>query len=162
MARPSCGVYPPLLSVSAANPNACAFRYCSLDLPWFILCSYLPDSKGQTMAQRVVLTDDLDGSEATQTVNYTIDGQEYEIDLSDDNVQRFHGALEPFVSASRQVSRQAAPTRRGRGDGRRTSGNSGRDDISQIRAWAESQGMDVSARGRIRKRIIDAYDQAHS
>jgi hypothetical protein len=113
------------------------------------------------VAQRVVLTDDLDGSEATQTLNYTVDGQEYEIDLSEENVQRFHEALEPFVSVSRQVTRQTAPTRRGRGDGRRRSGASGRDDIPQIRAWAESQGMDVSARGRVRKRIIDAYDEAH-
>jgi hypothetical protein len=114
------------------------------------------------MAQRVVLTDDLDGSEATQTISYMVDGQEYEIDLSEENVQRFHEALEPFVSNSRQVSRQAAPARRGRGDGRRRSGASGRDDIAQIRQWAESQGMDVSARGRIKKEIIDAYDEAHS
>ena len=113
------------------------------------------------MAQRIVLTDDLDGSEATQTVNYTIDGQEYEIDLSEENVQRFHEALEPYVSNSRQVTRQTAPTRRGRGDGRRRSGASSRDDIPQIREWAESQGMDVSARGRVRRYIIDAYDEAH-
>ena len=93
------------------------------------------------MAQRVVLTDDLDGSEATQTLNYTVGGQEYEIDLSEENVQRFHEALEPFVSKSRQVERRAAPTRRGRGDGRRRSGASGRNDIPQIREWAESQGM---------------------
>jgi uncharacterized membrane protein len=111
------------------------------------------------VAQRVVLTDDLDGSEATQTLNYTVDGQEYEVDLSEENVQRFHEALEPFVSKSRQVERQPAPTRRSRGDGRR---RSGRDDISAIRAWAEAQGMDVSARGRVKKEIIDAYDQAHS
>jgi Lsr2 len=113
------------------------------------------------MAQRVVLTDDLDGSEATQTISYTIDGQEYEIDLSEENVQRFHQALEPFISNSRQVQRQAAPGRRNRGDGRRRGGTSGRSDIPQIRAWAESQGMDVSARGRIKKEIIDAYDEAH-
>jgi hypothetical protein len=113
------------------------------------------------MAQRVVLTDDLDGSEATQTLSYMVDGQEYEIDLSEENIQRFHEALEPFISKSREVQRQAAPARRGRGDGRRRSGSSGRDDIPQIRAWAESQGMDVSARGRIKKEIIDAYDQAH-
>jgi septation ring formation regulator EzrA len=112
------------------------------------------------MAQRVVLSDDLDGSEAIQTIIYTIDGQEYEIDLSEENIQRFHEALEPFVSASRQVQRQAAPTRR-RGDGRRRSGSRWRDDIPQIRAWAESQGMDVSARGRIKKEILDAYDEAH-
>jgi len=113
------------------------------------------------MAQRIVLSDDLDGSEATQTINYMIDGQEYEIDLSEENVQRFHEALEPFVSKSRQVERQAAPARRGRGDGRRRSSAGGRDDIPQIRAWAEAQGMDVSARGRIKKEILDAYDEAH-
>jgi Lsr2 len=113
------------------------------------------------MAQRVVLTDDLDGSEATQTISYTIDGTEYEIDLSEENVQRFHAALEPFVSNSRQVQRQTEPMRRGRGDGRRRSGGSGRSDIPQIREWAEAQGMQVSARGRIKKEIIDAYDEAN-
>ena len=114
------------------------------------------------MAQKVMLIDDLDGSEGAETITYTVDGQEYEIDLSEENVQRFHEALEPYVSNSRQVQRQAAPARRGRGDGRRRGGSSGRDDIPEIRAWAESQGMDVSARGRVRKRIIDAYDEAHS
>jgi hypothetical protein len=49
----------------------------------------------------------------------------------------------------------------GRWSGRRRSGRSGRDDIPQIRAWAEAQGMDVSARGRIKKEILDAYDEAH-
>ena len=114
------------------------------------------------MARREILTDDIDGSEGAQTISYTVDGQEYEIDLSEENVQRFHAAVEPFVSKSRQVERQAAPARRGRGDGRRRSGSSGRDDIPQIRAWAESQGMDVSGRGRIKKEVIDAYDAAHS
>jgi hypothetical protein len=114
------------------------------------------------MAQRIVLTDDLDGSEAIQTLNYTVDGQEYEIDLSEENIQRFHEALEPFVSNSRHVERQAAPVRRGRGDGRRRSGSSGRDDIPQIRAWAEANGYEVSGRGRIKKDVIDSYDQAHS
>src|SRR4051794_12481477 len=103
------------------------------------------------MARRFMISDDLDGSAAAQTINYVIEGQEYEIDLSEDNVQRFHEALEPFVAASRQVARQAASTRRGRTNGRRRGGGSGRDDIPQIRAWAESQGMDVSARGRVKK-----------
>jgi hypothetical protein len=112
------------------------------------------------VAQRVVLSDDLDGSEATQTISYTIDGQEYEIDLSDENIQRFHEALEPFVSASRHVERRVAATRRR--DGRRRSGSRWRDDIPQIRAWAEANGYEVSARGRIKKEVIDAYDQAQS
>src|SRR3954451_11515188 len=113
------------------------------------------------MARRFMISDDLDGSAATQTISYTIEGQEYEIDLSEDNIQRFHEALEPFVSKSRQVERQAAPARRGRGDGRRRSSTGSRDDIPQIRAWAEANGHEVSARGRIKKEVIDAYDEAH-
>src|SRR5215213_111230 len=132
----------------------CVPQYCSSDFPWFILRCYLRNSEEETMAQRVVLTDDLDGSEATQTISYTIDGQEYEIDLSEDNIQRFHEALEPFVEKSRPVERRLIPTPTRR-TGQRRSGGSGRDDIAQIRAWAESQGMDVSARGRVKKEIID-------
>ena len=111
------------------------------------------------MAQRVILTDDLDGSEAIQTLNYTVDGQEYEIDLSEDNVQRFHAALEPFVEKSRPVERRVASTTRR--DGRRRSGSRWREDIPQIRAWAEANGYEVSARGRIKKEVLDAYDEAH-
>ena len=51
-----------------------------------ILPGYPADNLGGTVAQRVVLTDDLDGSEATQTLQYVIDGQEYEIDLSEDKI----------------------------------------------------------------------------
>jgi hypothetical protein len=114
------------------------------------------------MAQKVMLIDDLDGSEGAETITYTLDGQEYEIDLSEENAEKFRTALAPFIEKSRTVERPAimtlAPVRTGR---RQRSGGSGRDDISQIRAWAESQGLDVSTRGRIKKEILDAYDEAH-
>ena len=115
------------------------------------------------MARHFVLVDDLDGSEGAETITYSVNGQDYEIDLSEDNAEKFHDALEPYIQKSREVRRQADTARRGRGDGRRRSGggSSGRDDIPQIRAWAEAQGMDVSARGRIKKEILDAYDKAH-
>jgi Lsr2 len=113
------------------------------------------------MAQKVMLIDDLDGSEGAETITYTVDGQEYEIDLSEKNAERFRSVLQEFIDASRTVERPAvmtlAPVR-----GTRRSSGGGRDDIAQIRAWAESQGLDVSARGRIKKEIIDAYDAAHS
>jgi hypothetical protein len=119
-------------------------------------------TKEETVAQRVVLTDDLDGSEAAETITYTINGQEYEIDLSEDNADKFHDALAPYIQNSREVRRQAETARRRDGRRRNSGGGSSRDDIPQIRAWAESQGMDVSARGRVKKEIIDAYDEAHS
>ncbi len=114
------------------------------------------------MAQKVMLIDDLDGSQGAETIRYTVDGQEYEIDLSEKNAKRFRDALKEFIDVSREVEQPPAltlaPARTTR---RQSSGGSGRADIPQIRAWAESQGMDVSARGRVKKEIIDAYDQAH-
>jgi hypothetical protein len=112
------------------------------------------------MAQRLILIDDLDESEGAETITYTVNDQDYEIDLSEENAQRFYDVLGPYIEKSRRVQRQAASTPRR--DGRRRSSGSGRDDIPQIRAWAQSQGMDVSERGRVKKEIVDAYDQAHS
>src|SRR4051794_34130283 len=121
------------------------------------------------MAQRVMLIDDLDGSEGAETLHYTVDGVEYEIDLSEKNAKRFRSTLEEFTKASRRV--EAAPrapvsiTRAG-GTRRRSSssadgGGSGRSDLAEIRKWAQEQGMQVAERGRIKKEIIDAYDEAH-
>jgi uncharacterized membrane protein len=113
------------------------------------------------MARHFVLVDDLDGSEGAETITYTINGQDYEIDLSEDNAEKFHDALEPYIQNSREVRRQAETARRRDGRRRNSGGGSSRNDISQIRAWAESQGMDVNARGRVKKEILDAYDEAH-
>jgi len=112
------------------------------------------------MAQRLILIDDLDESEGAETITYTVNGQDYEIDLSEENAQRFYDAFGPYIEKSRRVQRQPVPP--SRRDGRRRSSGSGRDDIPQIRAWAEANGYEVSGRGRIKKDVIDAYDQAHS
>ena len=84
------------------------------------------------------------------------------IDLSEKNAERFRSLLKEFMDASRPVEQPPVLTlTHARTSRRQSSGASGRDDIPQIRAWAESQGMDVSARGRIKQAVIDAYDEAH-
>ena len=45
----------------------------------------------------VELTDDLDQSPASQTIQFAIDGVEYEIDLSEKNAKKFNSALAPYV-----------------------------------------------------------------
>ena len=64
------------------------------------------------MAQKVhiVLEDDLDGSEATQTVSFALDGTSYEIDLNDKNAAALRDALATYVGHGRKVS----AARRGR------------------------------------------------
>jgi Lsr2 protein len=68
------------------------------------------------MAQQrtVVLIDDLDGSDAQHTVTFSLDGQQYEIDLSAQNSQRLHDALAPFMSNGRLANSEPSAPRRPR------------------------------------------------
>jgi len=110
------------------------------------------------MAQKVniVLVDDLDGSEATESVSFGLDGTSYEIDLNDANAASLRDALAPYVGHARKV---ASASRR---NGRRSSaaandGPSARD----IRDWARENGFEVPDRGRVSAEVRSAYDAAH-
>ena len=109
------------------------------------------------MAQKVniVLVDDIDGSEASETVAFGLDGTSYEIDLNDGNAAALREALAGYVGHARKVT----------GSGRRTSsrrsGNSSGGNTRAVREWAKENGYDVSERGRISTDIQQAYDAAH-
>jgi hypothetical protein len=60
----------------------------------------------------VQLVDDLDASEASETLRFEIDGRAYEIDLSSRNAQRFRAEISPYVAHARRVASHAR--RRGR------------------------------------------------
>ncbi|RXZ51860.1 histone-like nucleoid-structuring protein Lsr2 [Agromyces binzhouensis] len=67
------------------------------------------------MAKRTVITliDDIDGTDAAETIAFTIDGASYEIDLSADNAATFRAALELYSMAARRTSgRSPRATRR--------------------------------------------------
>jgi len=107
------------------------------------------------MAQKVsiVLVDDLDGSEATETVTFGLDGTTYEIDLNDGNAAGLREALSGYVGHARKVT---GGSRRGRKSSAASSSNT-----KDVREWAKGQGMDVSERGRISADVQRAYDAAH-
>ena len=113
------------------------------------------------MARQVITTliDDLDGKKADRTVEFSLDGTSYTIDLSDANAGKLRKALDPFINAG---------TRVGRGTGRaqqRHAVSSGRpagsrDENKAIREWAASNGHQISERGRIPQSVSDAYRAA--
>jgi nucleoid-associated protein Lsr2 len=57
------------------------------------------------MATKVLTTlqDDIDGSDATQTIRFALDGIEYEIDVSDRNANRLRNSLGEFIAHGRKV-----------------------------------------------------------
>lgn len=107
------------------------------------------------MAQKVIvqLTDDIDGGEATRTVQFGIHGKTYEIDLNDDNAAELDAALEKFIKAGRTVSTGRSTRSRRASSGAAASGV----DPAAVRKWAEAQGIEVNPRGRIKKDIVDQY-----
>jgi hypothetical protein len=101
----------------------------------------------------VVVTDDLDGTSEAQTVAFSFDGQNYEIDLGTKNLASLQKSLQPFMEAGRRTAQRKA-VRGARGAGPRV-------DRAAVRAWAAEQGLPVSERGRISAEVMSKYEAAH-
>ena len=108
---------------------------------------------------QVILVDDLDGGDAQSTVSFGLDGTFYEIDLNKKNEGRMRDALAPYIGAARKVGRAAGRTGGRRGGG--VGGGVGRERAQDIRAWARSQGLKVSDRGRIPAEVVAQYEAEH-
>jgi hypothetical protein len=110
------------------------------------------------VAQKVeiILVDDLDGSSADETVRFSFDGTDYEIDLSAENSGRLRSALQPFLEKARPGSARGGKTRgRGKASGTKSS------EAAEIRNWARGHGYEVSERGRVNSSVVEAYRKAH-
>jgi len=108
------------------------------------------------MAQQTIVTlvDDLDGSEADQTVEFALDGVSYEIDLSEPNATKLREALAGFMSHARRTGGRRRGTARSAGGPRP---GVDREQNAAIRDWARKRGMKVSDRGRIPAEVLEAY-----
>ncbi|MFV2018399.1 histone-like nucleoid-structuring protein Lsr2 [Micromonospora sp. LOL_023] len=111
------------------------------------------------MAKKVItlLTDDLDGSEADRTVEFSLDGVSYTIDLSEKNAGKLRKALDAYIAAGSRVSRSTAAGRGGRAGFTAPPARSDREQNRAIREWAAKNGYAVSERGRIPANVINAY-----
>ncbi len=106
-----------------------------------------------TMATRTVteLLDDMTGQAADETVAFGLDGVEYEIDVTKKNAAALRKALAPYQDVARRVGgrKQAALKRVATGVDNRA-----------VRAWAASNGIELSERGRIPAHVIEQYQAA--
>lgn len=119
------------------------------------------------MAKRVIetLLSDLSGVEfpvdsAGGTVEFSVSGQQYAVDLTAEELDAFNSALDPYVSVAQRLSKSGAPLRSSRlsasGTGRRS-----REQLAAIRVWARKNGHEVADRGRISVELQEAFDAAH-
>jgi hypothetical protein len=113
------------------------------------------------MARQVITTliDDLDGKKADRTVEFSLDGINYTIDLSEANAGKLRKALDPYISAGTRLGRNAGRILVRRAVPSRTAGS--RDENRLIREWAVANGHQISERGRIPASVTDAYRSAN-
>lgn len=104
------------------------------------------------MARRTIIVDDIDGSEDAREVTFSLDGETWRIDLSEENRQRLREALGEFIESAVKVSGGRAS--------RSASAPSSAVDLADVRAWARANGYEVNDRGRIPNRIMRAYEEA--
>jgi Lsr2 len=111
---------------------------------------------------QVSLVDDLDESEAAETVTFGLDGNTYEIDLSEKNAEALRDALATYVAHGRRAGRRS-PSSTGSRPARaaQSGGRVDREQTQAIREWARKNGHQVSDRGRIPATVLDAYNSAH-
>ena len=108
----------------------------------------------------VQLIDDIDGSPATATIEFTFDGKNYVIDLSEQHADEFSKALAPYIEHARRARRAPANKRKARSSSE--AARAKRQKNAQIRAWALENGVTVSKRGQLGQDTIAAYEAAHT
>lgn len=108
----------------------------------------------------VQLIDDIDGSPATATIEFTLGGKNYVIDLSEQHADEFNKALAPYIEHARRARRAPANKRKSRSSSE--AARVKRQKNAQIRAWALENGVTVSKRGRLGQDTIAAYEAAHT
>ncbi|MEU8632693.1 Lsr2 family protein [Amycolatopsis sp. NPDC048633] len=111
------------------------------------------------MAQKVLveILDDIDGSPATHTVPFSLDGVSYEIDLSDENAAALRTELDHYIAAARKTGGRKVRVATSPAT---PSNTVDRERNRAIRTWASENGYEIADRGRLSSEVIAAYERA--
>lgn len=123
--------------------------------------------------ETTILTDDLDEritshkptKTSVETVSFMVDGASYEIDLGETNASKLRETVSAYIEHARRAgTAKGRQPRNPRGSGATLPrvlpvGNGSRPTYpsSDVRAWAQAQGIPVKDRGRVPTEIYDQY-----
>jgi hypothetical protein len=112
------------------------------------------------MAKKIteIMIDDISGEELTsetgETVKFSLDGINFEIDLSHANAREMREALQGYISKSRRNSTNSGAPRR------TSSGVNDPRELGEARTWLRGKGYTVSDRGRIPATLLAEFRSA--
>lgn len=105
------------------------------------------------MATRTVHVSDLSGETDASTATIGVGGTWHEVDLTASEQDELQQLLDPYLRSARRIGpsltkKQVVP-------------ETTVEQREAIRAWAKENGYDPAEYGRIPKRILAAYNEAH-
>lgn len=99
------------------------------------------------------LIDDVDGTKADQTVDFSFLGTRYEIDLTAKHTDQMRKALQPWLDRARRANGKAVRHRTTHA----RSVTKTKPTYDEIRAWAKENGLRVAEKGRIANTVIEQF-----
>lgn len=113
--------------------------------------------------QKIIYMDDMEDADVEAdagTLRFSLEGTDYEIDLSKRNATKLRSVLGPFIAAARVAGKRSSPklAKSGGSSGLASGYNS--DQLTAIRTWANGNGYTVSPRGRVPANVIEAFEAA--
>lgn len=109
------------------------------------------------MGQKITLVDDIDGeTEAIGDLTFFVDGQEYSVDLSEENMEHYKTLIAEHRAMLLELADYGRPLKRQGG----VNVPRGRtpEQLKEIRSWLRSQGHEVKDQGRIPEKLLDLYE----
>lgn len=107
----------------------------------------------------VQLVCDITGEPDAETVRFSLEGQDYEIELSRVLGSKLRDDLAPFIAAARKASPPDSRMRRPNNTTPARTSKEKREFYRKVRTWAAAQNppIEVSERGRISADVLAAY-----
>ncbi|MFI8829266.1 Lsr2 family protein [Streptomyces sp. NPDC053431] len=103
------------------------------------------------MAKRVIVESDLSGEPDASPVMFAFDGKRYTIDLTEGETEELRTVLAQYMDVAEEVTTtgQAAVPNQSVGP-----------DPAKVRAWAQENGIEVNAKGRVPHSVVTRYERA--
>jgi len=92
------------------------------------------------MAHQTIIASDLSGKPDASPVSFSIGSRSYEIDLTQQESEELIELLRPYTDVARLAPLAAQEY-----------------DPADVRAWAQTKGIEISPRGRIKRSVLSQY-----
>ncbi|WP_030568505.1 histone-like nucleoid-structuring protein Lsr2 [Streptomyces aureocirculatus] len=106
------------------------------------------------MAIRSIIESDLSGKPDATTATFGLGDTWYEVDLTAEEQKKLEDALKPYLKVGRKAEKTASK--------KQVVPDTTAEERDRIREWARKEGYEFAERGRIPKKVMKAYDEAHN